>query len=142
MERLSEIYQQNGKTPYNNRKMLYLIRIDIKNAFNSLQWSDIIKQLQYQLNSDWSILLGFANSRSSLIYTWWWTPDILISLQCKLLTHLSTSSFLFSIANLYFLTYLPIGPRRSRGEAKRIISLSRNYSILAFHDIRQLHSET
>ncbi|PHT96528.1 hypothetical protein BC332_34546 [Capsicum chinense] len=48
MKRVIELYEINRKTPYNKRSMLCLIGIDVKNAFNSLRWADIISELKKQ----------------------------------------------------------------------------------------------
>lgn len=46
MKKLVEIYENNKKVPYDKGKMLCIIGIDIRNAFNSLRWKDIIRELK------------------------------------------------------------------------------------------------
>ena len=57
MKRLIEIYEKNRKVPYNKRSMLCIVGIDVKNAFNSLRWKDIIGELEKQKVPNYLIAL-------------------------------------------------------------------------------------
>ena len=48
LKKLKRIYDLNTQLPDHHRKIMCVIGLDIKNAFNSLNWKDIIKALEYK----------------------------------------------------------------------------------------------
>lgn len=46
LKKLKRIYELNMQAPLHHRNILCIIGLDIKNAFNSLRWSDIIVALE------------------------------------------------------------------------------------------------
>lgn len=69
MQRLQQIFDDNAKTPWYRRDLLCAVGLDIKNAFNSLRWKDVIQSLEKQKVSPYLIAMiqSYLSDRKIII---------------------------------------------------------------------------